>query len=64
MTTFLRGALPYVAFALLVAGLVRRHRYATYGWTRGGRGTSGRASLAVPVLVHDLGVHHALVVLR
>jgi nitrate reductase gamma subunit len=33
MTTLLWGALPYTAFALLVAGLARRHRYDKYGWT-------------------------------
>lgn len=33
MTTLLWGALPYVAFALLVAGLVWRHRYDRFGWT-------------------------------
>ncbi|MGW0883956.1 respiratory nitrate reductase subunit gamma [Streptomyces sp. NPDC002671] len=33
MTTVLWGALPYVAFALLVAGLVWRYRYDKYGWT-------------------------------
>jgi nitrate reductase gamma subunit len=27
MTTLLWGALPYIAFALLVAGLVWRYRY-------------------------------------
>ncbi|MFE9611045.1 respiratory nitrate reductase subunit gamma [Streptomyces sp. NPDC006012] len=33
MSTLLWGALPYVAFALLVAGLVWRHRYDRFGWT-------------------------------
>ncbi|MGW1618569.1 respiratory nitrate reductase subunit gamma [Streptomyces sp. NPDC002172] len=33
MTTLLWGALPYIALALLVAGLVWRHRYDKYGWT-------------------------------
>ncbi|MEU2437992.1 respiratory nitrate reductase subunit gamma [Streptomyces rubradiris] len=33
MTVLLWGALPYVAFALLVAGLVWRYRYDKYGWT-------------------------------
>lgn len=33
MTTLLWGALPYVACALLVAGLVWRYRYDKYGWT-------------------------------
>ncbi|MFD5073345.1 respiratory nitrate reductase subunit gamma [Streptomyces sp. NPDC058371] len=33
MTTLLWGALPYVAFVLLVAGLVWRYRYDKYGWT-------------------------------
>ncbi|WP_435279465.1 respiratory nitrate reductase subunit gamma [Streptomyces sp. 1222.5] len=33
MTTLLWGALPYTAFALLVAGLVWRYRYDKYGWT-------------------------------
>ncbi|MFF4755850.1 respiratory nitrate reductase subunit gamma [Streptomyces sp. NPDC002514] len=33
MNTLLWGALPYVAFALLVAGLVWRHRYDRFGWT-------------------------------
>ena len=33
MTTLLWGALPYIAFALLVAGLVWRYRYDKYGWT-------------------------------
>ncbi|MFJ9744972.1 respiratory nitrate reductase subunit gamma [Streptomyces chartreusis] len=33
MTTLLWGVLPYVAFALLVAGLVWRHRYDRFGWT-------------------------------
>lgn len=33
MTTFLWGALPYIAFALLIAGLVWRHRYDMFGWT-------------------------------
>ncbi|GGN87581.1 nitrate reductase subunit gamma [Streptomyces albiflavescens] len=33
MTTFLWGALPYIAFALLIAGLVWRHRYDKFGWT-------------------------------
>ncbi|WTO34186.1 respiratory nitrate reductase subunit gamma [Streptomyces achromogenes] len=33
MTVLLWGALPYVALALLVAGLVWRYRYDKYGWT-------------------------------
>ncbi|MGW2718563.1 respiratory nitrate reductase subunit gamma [Streptomyces sp. NPDC001492] len=33
MTTLLWGVLPYVAFALLVAGLIWRYRYDRYGWT-------------------------------
>ncbi|WP_406334438.1 respiratory nitrate reductase subunit gamma [Streptomyces sp. NBC_00203] len=33
MTTLLWGALPYIAFALLVAGLVWRYRYDKFGWT-------------------------------
>ncbi|GHB16234.1 hypothetical protein GCM10010377_02260 [Streptomyces viridiviolaceus] len=33
MTVFLWGMLPYAAFALLVAGLIRRHRYDRFGWT-------------------------------
>ncbi|MFB9735152.1 respiratory nitrate reductase subunit gamma [Streptomyces thermocoprophilus] len=33
MTTLLWGALPYVAFVLLVAGLVWRYRYDKFGWT-------------------------------
>lgn len=33
MTTLLWGVLPYVAFALLVAGLIWRHRYDKFGWT-------------------------------
>ncbi|MGW0815671.1 respiratory nitrate reductase subunit gamma [Streptomyces viridiviolaceus] len=33
MTVFLWGVLPYVAFALLVAGLIWRHRYDRFGWT-------------------------------
>ncbi|MEV7394403.1 MULTISPECIES: respiratory nitrate reductase subunit gamma [unclassified Streptomyces] len=33
MSTLLWGALPYIAFALLVAGLVWRYRYDKYGWT-------------------------------
>ncbi|MFJ9819271.1 respiratory nitrate reductase subunit gamma [Streptomyces sp. NPDC101151] len=33
MSTLLWGALPYVVFALLVAGLVWRYRYDKYGWT-------------------------------
>ncbi|MGW3290586.1 respiratory nitrate reductase subunit gamma [Streptomyces sp. NPDC001002] len=33
MSTFLWGALPYLAFALLVAGLFWRHRYDKFGWT-------------------------------
>lgn len=33
MNTLLWGALPYIAFALLVAGLVWRHRYDKFGWT-------------------------------
>ncbi|RPF37571.1 respiratory nitrate reductase subunit gamma [Streptomyces sp. TLI_185] len=33
MTTLLWGVLPYVAFALLVAGLIWRYRYDKYGWT-------------------------------
>ncbi|WP_155057436.1 respiratory nitrate reductase subunit gamma [Streptomyces blattellae] len=33
MTVFLWGVLPYVAFVLLVAGLVRRYRHDRFGWT-------------------------------
>ncbi|MFF4250369.1 respiratory nitrate reductase subunit gamma [Streptomyces sp. NPDC001663] len=33
MTTLLWSVLPYVAFALLVAGLIWRYRYDKYGWT-------------------------------
>ncbi|MGW6910945.1 respiratory nitrate reductase subunit gamma [Streptomyces sp. NPDC054940] len=33
MTTLLWGVLPYVTFALLVAGLVWRYRYDKFGWT-------------------------------
>ncbi|MEU3412446.1 MULTISPECIES: respiratory nitrate reductase subunit gamma [unclassified Streptomyces] len=33
MTVLLWGALPYTAFALLVAGLLWRYRYDKYGWT-------------------------------
>ncbi|MGW1214074.1 respiratory nitrate reductase subunit gamma [Streptomyces sp. NPDC002499] len=33
MSTFLWGALPYLAFVLLVAGLFWRHRYDKFGWT-------------------------------
>ncbi|MFB6939386.1 respiratory nitrate reductase subunit gamma [Streptomyces sp. HUAS 31] len=33
MTALLWGVLPYVTFALLVAGLVWRHRYDRFGWT-------------------------------
>lgn len=33
MTTLLWGALPYVAFVLLIAGLVWRYRYDKFGWT-------------------------------
>ncbi|MFJ5553288.1 respiratory nitrate reductase subunit gamma [Streptomyces sp. NPDC093225] len=33
MNTLLWGALPYVAFVLLVSGLVWRHRYDRFGWT-------------------------------
>ncbi|WP_086741693.1 respiratory nitrate reductase subunit gamma, partial [Streptomyces glaucescens] len=33
MTVFLWGVLPYLAFVLLVAGLVWRHRYDKFGWT-------------------------------
>ncbi|MFJ3892011.1 respiratory nitrate reductase subunit gamma [Streptomyces sp. NPDC090083] len=33
MSTFLWGALPYLALVLLVAGLFWRHRYDRFGWT-------------------------------
>ncbi|MGC9539341.1 respiratory nitrate reductase subunit gamma [Streptomyces sp. UG1] len=33
MTTLLWGVLPYVTFALLLAGLFWRHRYDRFGWT-------------------------------
>ncbi|MFE0250867.1 respiratory nitrate reductase subunit gamma [Streptomyces sp. NPDC059010] len=33
MTTLLWGVLPYGTFALLVAGLIWRHRYDRFGWT-------------------------------
>ncbi|WP_328878140.1 respiratory nitrate reductase subunit gamma [Streptomyces sp. NBC_00299] len=33
MTTLLWGVLPYVVFALLVAGLIWRRRYDRFGWT-------------------------------
>ncbi|MEU2767849.1 respiratory nitrate reductase subunit gamma [Streptomyces diastaticus] len=33
MNVLLWGALPYVAFALLVAGIIWRHRYDRFGWT-------------------------------
>lgn len=33
MNTFLWGALPYIVFALLVSGLIWRHRYDKFGWT-------------------------------
>ncbi|WP_427918848.1 respiratory nitrate reductase subunit gamma [Streptomyces sp. cg40] len=33
MSTFLWGALPYLSFVLLVAGLFWRHRYDRFGWT-------------------------------
>ncbi|MFJ6617734.1 respiratory nitrate reductase subunit gamma [Kitasatospora sp. NPDC091335] len=33
MNTFLWGALPYLAFASLVLGLLWRHRYDRFGWT-------------------------------
>lgn len=33
MNVFLWGVLPYAAFALLIAGLVWRHRYDRFGWT-------------------------------
>ncbi|QEU90483.1 respiratory nitrate reductase subunit gamma [Streptomyces kanamyceticus] len=33
MKTLLWGALPYVAFVLLVAGVVWRYRYDKFGWT-------------------------------
>jgi nitrate reductase gamma subunit len=33
VTTLLWGVLPYVTFALLVAGLFWRHRYDRFGWT-------------------------------
>ena len=33
MTTFLWGALPYIAAAMLVSGLVWRYRYDKFGWT-------------------------------
>ncbi|MEU6658156.1 respiratory nitrate reductase subunit gamma [Streptomyces sp. NPDC046821] len=33
MNTLLWGALPYVAFVLLVAGTVWRYRYDKFGWT-------------------------------
>ncbi|MEY9995699.1 nitrate reductase gamma subunit [Streptomyces sp. V4I8] len=33
MTALLWGVLPYVTFALLVAGLFWRHRYDRFGWT-------------------------------
>ncbi|MER7706843.1 respiratory nitrate reductase subunit gamma [Kitasatospora sp. NPDC097605] len=33
MDTFLWGALPYIAAALLVSGLVWRYRYDKFGWT-------------------------------
>ncbi|MGA4541944.1 respiratory nitrate reductase subunit gamma [Uniformispora flossi] len=33
MRTFLWGALPYIAVALLVSGLVWRYRYDRFGWT-------------------------------
>ncbi|MGW0189926.1 respiratory nitrate reductase subunit gamma [Streptomyces sp. NPDC003362] len=33
MTVFLWGVLPYLAFVLLVAGLVWRYRYDKFGWT-------------------------------
>ena len=33
MNVLLWGALPYVAFALLVAGIVWRYRYDRFGWT-------------------------------
>ncbi|WP_406194930.1 respiratory nitrate reductase subunit gamma [Streptomyces sp. NBC_01017] len=33
MTTLLWGVLPYVVLAMLVAGLIWRHRYDRFGWT-------------------------------
>jgi len=33
VTTFLWGALPYIAAAMLVSGLVWRYRYDKFGWT-------------------------------
>ncbi|MFE0134533.1 respiratory nitrate reductase subunit gamma [Streptomyces sp. NPDC059037] len=33
MKTLLWGVLPYVAFVLLVAGIIWRHRYDKFGWT-------------------------------
>ena len=33
MKTFLWGALPYIAAALLVSGLIWRYRYDKFGWT-------------------------------
>ncbi|MGY0019764.1 respiratory nitrate reductase subunit gamma [Streptomyces sp. cg35] len=33
MTTLIWGALPYIAFVLLIAGTIWRYRYDKFGWT-------------------------------
>jgi nitrate reductase gamma subunit len=56
MTVLLWGALPYVAFALLVAGLVWRYRYDKYGWTtRSSQVYESRLlNVASPVFHYDI----------
>ena len=49
MTTLLWGVLPYVVFALFVAGLIWRHRYDKFGWTT--RSTIAPSSTRIPPTV-------------
>lgn len=61
MQTFLWGALPYIAIAILITGLVWRYRYDKFGWTTRSSGSYERRILNIASPMFHYGILFVLV---
>jgi nitrate reductase gamma subunit len=56
VNTFLWGALPYIAVAILITGLVWRYRYDKFGWTTRSSGSYERRLLNIASPMFHYGI--------
>lgn len=61
MKTFLWGALPYIAVAILITGVIWRYRYDKFGWTTRSSGSYERRVLNIASPMFHYGILFVLV---